>query len=94
VTSPSTIAFDGDTEASLFCSIAGHDLTLTPGAPAKVLLSLLSRGGIHRVGAVIDEALETSRFTWDREQLRRLLEKIEENYGFELLNSPSDTDTL
>ena len=85
VASPSTIAFDGDGEASLFCSVAGHDLILTPGAPAKVLLSLLSRGGIHRVGAVLDEALEAGRFTWDREQLRRLLEKIEENYGFELL---------
>jgi hypothetical protein len=93
VTSPSTIAFDENGEEdSLFCSIAGHDLTLTPGAPAKALLAILSRGGIHRVEAVIDEALETSRSAWNREQLRRLLEKIEENYGFELLDGPSDTD--
>jgi len=95
VTSPSTIAFDEDgDEASLFCSIAGHDLTLTPGAPAKAALAILSRGGIHRAGAVIDEALEASGSTWSREQFRRLLEKIGDNYGFELLNSTSNTDTL
>jgi hypothetical protein len=94
VTSPSTIAFDEDSEASLFCSIAGHDLTLTPGAPAKALLAILSRGGIHRAGAVIDEALAASGSTWSREQFRGLLEKIGANYGFELLNSTSDTGTL
>lgn len=94
VTSPSAIALDEDGEASLFCSIAGHDLTLTPGPPAKALLTILSRGGTHRVGAVIDKALESSRSTWSREEFRRLLEKIGDNYGFELLNSTSNTDTL
>jgi len=95
VTSPSTIAFDEEGETSLFCSIAGHDLTLTPGAPAKALLAILSRGGIHRVGAVIDQALEASGSTGSgsREELRRLLEQIGDNYGFELLGSTSNTDT-
>jgi hypothetical protein len=94
VTSPSTIAFDEEGEASLFCSIAGHDLTLTSAAPAKALLTILSRGGIHRVGTLIDEALKANGSTWSREQFRRLLEKIGDNYGFELLNSTSNTDTL
>lgn len=86
VTSPSTIAFEGD-EASLFCSIGGHDLALPPGAAAMALLAVLSRGGVHRVGALIDDALAHQPAV-DRQQIRALLETIEANYGFERLASP------
>jgi hypothetical protein len=90
VTSPSAIAFDEGGEASLFCSIAGHDLVLTPGAPAMALLAVLSRGGVHRVGALIDDALAVCRPAGNREQIRDLLETIGANYGFELLDTPAE----
>jgi hypothetical protein len=90
VTSPSTIAFEGN-EASLFCSIGGHDLVLTPGAPAMALLASLSRGGVHRVGALIDDTL-ACQHSGDREQIRALLETIEAHHGFERLDMP-DVDS-
>jgi hypothetical protein len=86
VTSPSTIACEGN-EASLFCSIGGHDLVLTPGAPAMALLETLSRGGAHRVGALIDDTLARQPAA-DREQIRALLETIEAYHGFERIDPP------
>jgi hypothetical protein len=86
VTSPSTIACEGN-EASLFCSVGGHDLVLTPGAPAMALLETLSRGGAHRVGALIDDTLARQPAA-DREQIRALLETIEAYHGFERIDPP------
>jgi hypothetical protein len=86
VTSPSTIAFEGN-EASLFCSIGGHDLVLKPGAPAMALLAALSRGEVHRVGALIDDTMACQQSV-DREQVRALLETIEAHYGVERLDMP------
>lgn len=93
VTSPSALAFAEHDDDSLFCSIAGHTLNLTPGVPAKALLSILSQGGVYRAGALIDEAIETSRSIWNRDQFRGLLEKIGDNYGFELLDTASNIET-
>lgn len=88
ITSPSTIAFEED-ETSLFCSVAGHSLVLTPGAPAKALLTTLSRGGVHQVGTLIDDALAACQSAVSREQLRGLLETIEARYGCERLDAPA-----